>query len=206
MVARAADVARRFLAEVGFTHGMFNMEFFHDPATDRITVIEFNPRLASQFSDLYQRVDGINLHDMAFALAHGQDPAAVPRRAPTAGAAASFVYRLFDPGRTPPVPTPVQRQVFHEAYPDALLLEFPKSAGSVARDFKWLGSHRYGIVHLGGADAADLRRRCEVASSLLGWTPPYADLHAHAPGRELAMPEINHTASHVEQKTQETLP
>lgn len=206
VVARAADVARRFLAEVGFTHGMFNMEFFHDPATDRLTVIEFNPRLASQFSDLYQRVDGINLHDMAFALAHGQDPAAVPRRTPTAGAAASFVYRLFDPQRAPPVPTALQRQVFHEAYPDALLLEFPKSAGSVARDFKWLGSHRYGIVHLGGADTADLRRRCEVASSLLGWTPPYADLHAHAPGRELPGPGRAHTPRHTEPTTPETFP
>ncbi len=44
--ARAADVAQRFLAAVGFTHGLFNMEFFYDAATDRLTVIEFNPRLA----------------------------------------------------------------------------------------------------------------------------------------------------------------
>ena len=56
--ARAQDVARRFLAAVGFDHGLFNMEFFHDPASGRISVIEFNPRMASQFSDLYLRVDG----------------------------------------------------------------------------------------------------------------------------------------------------
>ncbi len=45
--ARALDVAQRFLTAVGFDHGMFNIEFFHDPATDRLTVIEVNPRLAS---------------------------------------------------------------------------------------------------------------------------------------------------------------
>jgi hypothetical protein len=28
--ARALDVAQRFLAAVGFDHGMFNIEFFHD--------------------------------------------------------------------------------------------------------------------------------------------------------------------------------
>jgi hypothetical protein len=33
--ARALDVAQRFLAAVGFTHGLFNMEFFHDAASDR---------------------------------------------------------------------------------------------------------------------------------------------------------------------------
>jgi len=70
--ARALDVARRFLAAVGFTHGLFNMEFFHDPASDRIAVIEFNPRLASQFSDLYRRVRGLDPHAMALALALGR--------------------------------------------------------------------------------------------------------------------------------------
>lgn len=174
---KATGVAARFLKEVGFTHGLFNMEFFHDPVTGKLTVIEFNPRLASQFSDLYQRVDGLQLHAYALALAHGQDPATVPKLRPTAGAAASFVYRHFDPARQPHLPDELQTRVFHEAYPDALLFTFPKSKGSVARDYKWLGSYRYGIVHLGGATAHDLRRRCEVASSLLGWSAPYADLH-----------------------------
>lgn len=174
---RATEVARRFLAAVGFTHGLFNMEFFHDPQTDVLTVIEFNPRMASQFSDLYQRVDGIDLHSIAFCLAHGQDPKMLPRVQPTAGAAASFVYRFFDPEHMPSMPTAAQRQALHQAYPDVLLLEFPKSKGSTARDYKWLGSYRYGIMHLGGRDAADLRQRCEQASTLLGWTAPYADLH-----------------------------
>lgn len=192
---RAADVARRFLVAVGFSHGLFNMEFFHDPVTDKLTVIEFNPRLASQFSDLYQRVEGINLHEMALALAHGQDPALLPRMAPTAGAASSFVYREFDPRQTVAVPDAQRQRAFHEAWPDALLLTFPKSAGSTERDYKWLGSHRYGILHLGGADEADLRRRCEAASALLGWRAPYADLqpplaaHGREPVASLSAPK-----------------
>ena len=198
VVERATDVARRFLREIGFTHGLFNMEFFHDPQTDRITVIEFNPRLASQFSDLYRRVDGIDLHELALALAHGRDPAALARVRPTAGAASSFVYRLFDPRRTAPQPGRVQRKVFHQAYPDALLMAFPRAGGAVSRDFKWLGSYRYGIIHLGGADPQDLRRRCEVASSLVGWTPPYADLHAHLHADPCADPQIDlHAGPHA---------
>lgn len=174
--ARAADVARRFLQAVGFTHGGFNMEFFLHPDSGQVQVIEFNPRLASQFSDLYQRVDGLNLHEVALALAHDIDPATLPRQAPTAAVASSFVYRQFqsqnDTPRPPHRPTALQRRNFEEAYPDALWMEFPMSDDDRARDFKWMGSHRYGIVHLGGQSHEDLRRRVEVASGLLGWPAP----------------------------------
>ncbi len=158
-------------------------------------------------------MDGINLHDMGLALAHGQDPASQPRTAPTAGVATSFVYRSFDPHNTVPMPDAACQRAFHAAWPDALLLTFPKSRGSIERDFKWLRSYRHGIVHLGGRDEADLRQRCEAASALLGWTAPYADLQrpigdkvaaegteplasavTHMPnGREAMSPDTAHT-------------
>lgn len=188
---RALDVARRFLRAVGFTHGLFNMEFFFDAASDRLTVIEFNPRMASQFSDLYLRVQGVDLHAIALALAHGDDPATLPLAEPVAGAAASFVYRVFNPEARVDHPTPVQQQLLAQRFPDALLLPFPKPAGSIARDFKWLGSYRYGIVHLGGCDAADLRARCEAASALLGWPAPTGEPAAHE------APHNRHVASPV---------
>ena len=173
--ARALDVARRFLGAVGFTHGLFNMEFFYDEASDRLTVIEFNPRMASQYSDLYRRVLGVDLHAIGLALAHGTDPASLPVIAPTAGAAASLVYRQFRPGDTVVMPGTRQKRALAQAYPGSLLFLYPKSNGSIARDYKWLGSYRYAIIHLGGVDEADLRRRCEVASVLLGWPAPYTD-------------------------------
>lgn len=169
---QAIDAARRFLAAVGFTHGLFNMEFFHDAATGKLTVIEFNPRMAAQFSDLYLRVDGIDLHRVALELAHGRDPALLPRAAPSAGMATSLVYRAFAPDEVPAMPSRARQAAFHAAFPDALLFRFPKPRGSMTRDFKWLGSYRYGIVHLGGRDAADLFGRCRDASALLDWPSP----------------------------------
>ena len=172
---RAHDVARRFLEAAGFTHGLFNMEFFHDEATDKITVIEFNPRMASQFSDLYLRVDGIDLHEIAFALAHGIDPATLSRAQPKAGAAASFVYRSFEQFATVHFPSFGQKNTFWKAFPDALLFEYRKDAKELQRDFKWLRSYRYGIMHLDGKDSRDLRQRCEQASAMLGWQAPYLE-------------------------------
>ena len=175
---RALQVAQTFLTAIGFTYGMFNMEFFYDEATDRLSVIEFNPRMASQFSDLYLRVIGIDLHACALALAHGKHPASVPCIAPTAGAASSLVYRSFVPEQVCPMPGRTQTELFAAEYPDGMLLPFPKDKGSIARDFKWLGSYRYGIVHLSGRDAADLRRRADAASALLGWPSPYLEPQA----------------------------
>lgn len=197
---RAADVARRFLQAVGFTHGLFNMEFFHDPATGKISVIEFNPRMASQFSDLYERVDGIELHAIAMALAHGHDPATLPRKAPTAQVAASFVYRQFGAPRTVASPSAMRLRALRECFADALLMPFPKPRGSIERDLKWLGSYRYGILHLGGDSPADLRRRCEVASSLLGWPAPYAEHHADHHVDHHAERHAAHPAGHRAQQ------
>ena len=192
--ARALDVARRFLTAVGFTHGLFNMEFFHDPTTDRLTVIEFNPRMAAQLSDIHARVEGVDLHRIALALAHGHDPASLPGAAAADGAASSFVYRAFSADAVPAMPNAAQRAALRAAFPDALLFEFPKPRGSMARDFKWLGSYRYGILHLGGADAADLRARCEQASALLGWPAPYAEGPADEPLSNPARPERDRAA------------
>ena len=172
---QALQVAQAFLSAIGFTHGLFNMEFFHDETTGRLSVIEFNPRMAAQFSDLYLRVTGVDLHACALALAHGKDPMTVTRVAPTAGAASSLVYRTFSPEQACPMPGPAQVKRFAADVPDGMLLPFPKDKGSTARDFKWLGSYRYGIVHLGGRDAGDLRRRADAASALLGWPSPYLD-------------------------------
>ena len=189
--AQALDVAQRFLSAVGFTNGMFNMEFFYDTATRRLSVIEFNPRLASQFSDLYMRVHGIDPHEYSLALALGVDPSSLGRQPTTDGVAASFVYRSFTPEATPSAPSRAQVASFTRAFPDGLLFPFPKSGHALDRDFKWLGSHRYGIVHLSGRDDGELREKCARASAMLGWPVPYADqlnvLHAPRWPRQAAL-------------------
>jgi hypothetical protein len=171
--ARALAVARRFLQALGYRHGFFNLEFFYDATNDRLAVIELNPRLASQFSDLHRRVLGVDAHAQALALALGEDAAAVPRGEPTAAAAASLVYRVLPGEHVPAAPRRAARAAFARAHPQGLCLAMPKSGHSLQRDFKWTGSHRYGVVHLGAADRSALRRAAEHASALLGWPSPY---------------------------------
>jgi hypothetical protein len=179
---RALDVATRFLNAVGFSHGFFNMEFFYDATTDALKVIEFNPRLASQLADLYRRVDGIDAHAGSLAMAHGRNPQRAMHCRPSAGAAASFVFRSFDTTTVPGMPARSRLRTFFDRFPDAWLQAMPKQGRGLARDFKWLGSHRYGVMHLGGDDAFDLHDRYRRACMLLGW--PVAEpreAHGHPP-------------------------
>lgn len=170
---RALDVAARFLRAIGFDHGFFNMEFFYDPARDLLKVIEFNPRLASQLADLYHRAAGVDAHAGSLALAHDVDPAPLMRCDRNAGAAASFVFRSFHPQHVPATVGPGRQAAFRQLFPDGSLLAMPKQGRALARDFKWLGSHRYGVMHLGGADHHHLYERYRRACAVLGW--PVAD-------------------------------
>lgn len=179
----ALSVAQRFLQAVGFTRGTFNMEFFHDPRSGRLSVLEFNPRLSSQFGDLYRLVDGIDPHALAVALALGEDVRSLPRAEPSAAVAASLVWRVFGRTRPPRLPGQAARSAFAEGFPDAALVTYPLAFSLFARGARWLDSHRYGVINLGATDPDALAARSAAAAAMLGWpNAPYAQ---HAPGLAL---------------------
>ncbi len=171
---QALNVARRFLHAVGFTRGLFNMEFFFNAASNRLSVLEFNPRLSSQFGDLYRQVAGVDPHRMAIALALGEPVCSAPREQPVAQVAASLVWRSFGPLAPPRLPGRSQRSAFAAAFPQATLMTYPRAISLFARGSRWLDSHRYGVINLGASDLQQLQVRSAAAAALLGWpNAPY---------------------------------
>ena len=156
-VAKLESVAKLAVEAIGFTHGLFNVELFFDPNTDRITLIEINPRMAGQFSDLYERVDGKSLWALELDLALGKTPN-FPHREGQFSSAASFVFREFGDAvkHAPPAD---QRDWLTRTYPDARLFLDLKHATSRARETKWLGNYRYALIHMGGTDHDDMMAR-----------------------------------------------
>ena len=72
--ARMAGIGRRVMRRLGLRWTMFNVEMNWNPATDRVHIIEVNPRISGQFGDLYQKVDGVNGYECMLALARGERP------------------------------------------------------------------------------------------------------------------------------------
>jgi hypothetical protein len=166
--ARLAAVARTAVQAVGFDHGVFNVELCYDPGEDSIQTIEINPRIASQFVTLYRWVDGVGLYDLMLSLAVGETPSYAPRPQPHAYAA-SFVLRSFDGRPVRPAPGRAQLRAVRQRHPDAHLMLYLKRGADLAREMKWLGSHRYAVVNLRGRDRADLYARYRDVRDTLGF-------------------------------------
>ena len=92
---RMGDIARRLMSGLGFDNFMFNIEMMYDARQDRIAIIEINPRMASQFADLYEKVDGTNAYDVLLDLGTGVRPTP-KRRQGKYRFAASCVLRTFE--------------------------------------------------------------------------------------------------------------
>ena len=71
---RMSDIAATLMPALGFDNGMFNIEMMYDPEADAISIIEINPRMASQFADLYEKVDGTNSYAVLLDIAQGRTP------------------------------------------------------------------------------------------------------------------------------------
>ena len=49
---RMSEIARRVMGFIGFDNGLFNIELFYNHQTNKIRIIEINPRMCGQFADL----------------------------------------------------------------------------------------------------------------------------------------------------------
>ncbi|HXZ86707.1 MAG TPA: ATP-grasp domain-containing protein, partial [Myxococcota bacterium] len=102
--ARMAELARRLVPALGLDCTLFNIEMFWEPRSDRIAIVEVNPRMVGQFADLYARTRGGSSYLDALRLATGAAP--LERPAQPAGCAASVPLRTFEPVRVRRAPPP----------------------------------------------------------------------------------------------------
>jgi hypothetical protein len=158
VLARMKALTEKLFAGLDYAYGFFNVELIYDPDSGRIQIVEINPRMASQIMNLYRRVDGYDPYQVLFDLALGEAPQVAFGRG-AFGAAASFVFRRFDGQEVTRVPGRAQIESVRARYPDARLMLYLKRGASLAREMKWLGSHRYAVLNLGGKSAEDLHQR-----------------------------------------------
>jgi len=164
---RIAEVAKQAAMALGFHHGFFNMEMSYDRRRDAISIIEVNPRMASQMMSLYADALGVDAYPMEAELALGRTPPRAEPR-PHPGVAASFAFRRFD-GRQVTRPSREQIDRMVAAVPDAKLMLYIKPMSGVRREMRWMGSYRYALVNFGAPDQAELYRRFGMVARILGY-------------------------------------
>ena len=163
---RMAEMARRLMGGLGFENGLFNIEMMYDARQDRIAIIEINPRMASQFADLYEKVDGTNAYEVLLDIGTGVRPSP-KRREGRYPFAASCVLRTFEDYVVAALPSEDKLEELEYRYPD-VRLEIHATAGrKLSDEFQDGTSFRYGIVSLGGRDRADVLQRFEACRAEL---------------------------------------
>jgi hypothetical protein len=131
-------------------------------------LIEVNPRMAAQFSDMYEMVDGINLHDLALKLALNET-INVQKKSQRYKCATSFVYRRFDGKGQDHFPDNAQLKALKNFDPDSQLHLFIKSGNELKRETKWLQSYRYACLNMGAESEDLLMEKYRQASKLIGF-------------------------------------
>ncbi len=155
------------MSGLGYDNGLFNIEMIYDESADRVFIIEINPRLASQFADLYEKVDGTNAYEILLDIARGVAPRR-KRRAGHYGVAASCVLRTFEDCLVTGLPSKEQIASLEAIYPGIRVELHAYLGRKLSDDLQDGASYRYGIVNLGGSDSEDVLRRFEDCRARLG--------------------------------------
>ena len=165
--ARMSEIATTVMEGLGFDNGLFNIEMMYDEDADRIAIIEINPRMASQFADLYEKVDGTNTYLVLLDVAQGQQPQ-FRARAGRYPFAASCVLRAFEDHVVAALPTEADLERLKRVYPD-IRIELHGAVGrKLSEDMQDGISYRYGIVNLGGRDRTEVLEQFAACRKRLG--------------------------------------
>jgi hypothetical protein len=71
---RLREISPRVIAQMGLDNSTFSIEFFYDHDTDRITLLEINPRHSQAHAELFKNVDGFPNHHVMLSLRSAMIP------------------------------------------------------------------------------------------------------------------------------------
>lgn len=151
--SRMKQIAETVISGIDYDDAPFNIELIYNSRTDEIHIIEINPKMASQFTDLFEKVDGLSSYAPFLQIAIGEEPKFLRRQGPFR-VAASCVLRAFENKRVISAPSVEEISNLIERFPDARI-EISVTAGQLLSDVMQDGkSYRYALINI-GADSHD---------------------------------------------------
>jgi len=159
-------ISEKAIQGLGLTNTTFNIEYFYNPTTGDLKIIEVNPRFSGQFGDIYEKVDGTNTYDIAVGIPCLDVPTFVPCQGKHR-VAASFVMRVFSDKKVKSVPTQEDILKVQELFEDAKVFVLVEKDTKLSDYIQDSGSFRYCLVHLGSSSFGQLYKDYETCRGLL---------------------------------------
>ena len=164
---RMAEASEAVLRGIGFNFGAFNIEFFLDEATGKLSLLELNTRVSQSHTELFRLVDGSPNLQIPVQLALGEQ-VDFPYRQGKYPLAAKLFHRTFSPGIVRSVPTSQAIADLEREMPS--LHYFPQvSAGDclAAQPFQDSYSFTLALYYLGADSEQELLDKIERVRSTL---------------------------------------
>src|SRR5699024_5415320 len=114
---RLIELSHRVVGRIGLEGMTLNIEYFWDPPTDQVTLLEINPRHSHSHADLFAYVDPTPHPRTPLRLAGGEKPA-LPSGAGASKVAATWFLRRFTDGIVQRHPRPAEIAEIEAARPD----------------------------------------------------------------------------------------
>lgn len=156
VIDRLRDISRRVVERIGLESMTFNIEYFWDPGTDAIKLLEINPRHSQSHAQLFADVDGMANHQVMLRLALGKDPRFPHRRGKYQIAAKCFVRRFSD-GTVRRHPSGEEIAAIERIVPGTTIV-LNAHAGDVLSQMKEQDSYSYELasISIGADDETEL--------------------------------------------------
>lgn len=166
---RMVEYARRFMRHIGFDNGPFNIEFYYEQESERIWILEVNPRLSRSHAAIYGLVDGAPHFQVMVDTALGIEPR-MPRRQGRYPVAAKQMLRVFEDGRVRRVPTRDEIMNVERTFPGTKV-ELNVEEGMRLADLQHQDSFSFelGVLFIGGESHQDLVSRIERCRDMLSF-------------------------------------
>lgn len=166
---RMIEAAERLMRGIGYEGAAFNIEFYWDPDSDRIRLLEVNARISKSHSPLFLMVDGAPNQKVPLHLAVGRKPV-FPHRQGEFELAAKFMLRYFEDGLIERVPTEADIEAIRERYPE-VRIRVLATQGTRLGDLDFQDSYSFEVaeIFVGGSSQQELQAKYEDVVDRLGF-------------------------------------
>lgn len=160
---RLNESSTKVISQLGLTNSTFNVEYFWDSATDRLSILEVNPRHSQSHAWMFEQVDGVANHEVAVRLALGLAPD-LPHKRGRWAVAAKYFLRHFTDGVVTRAPSPDDVDRIEETIP-GVTVDVVVEEGQWLHDLPQQDSYSFelALIHVAAVDLEDLEnkyRRC----------------------------------------------
>ncbi|ATL32544.1 hypothetical protein KY5_7526 [Streptomyces formicae] len=168
VIRRLCDVSERVMRRIGMEGATFSIEFFYDPGTRAVRILEINPRHSQSHAELFHFVDGVPNHHCMLALARGEDPRMPHGEGPYA-MAAKWYHRWFADGVVRDVPGRDRLDRIERDIPGVRVDVAPEERQRLS-DLSQQDSYSYELAHIftAGDSEEELREKYDRCVAALG--------------------------------------